>query len=173
MKFPRPSIVQSTLAEALDAGFDTVMFRHDGWPIVINSGGDVSVLYSDFLHTGTKSDYLDSIPNLEPLSALLVGARSRHLPIIHVYDIWWLDGTKLTELSFRQRHMLVRTTAKRLDPRFQPVVPHPIANAHILWRAVVKDPENFKGLVCRHSQDTAAGELRVIPYYKENPTELK
>jgi hypothetical protein len=186
MNFPVPRIIRSTLAEAVAAGCDCVMLRHDGWPILVNCVGegcnilsaatDFGPLHQALRHLSYRDinhlEHLEKTAPLEPLSALFVGAKPRGTgPItsVHIYDMWWFDDQDIQMHSYRERYALARSNIRKLDSRFKMVTVQPIGIAPQLWTTVANDPEQYKGLVCRRSKDAAGGELYTIPYYKEAP----
>jgi len=190
MNFPVPRIIRSTLAEAVAAGCDCVMLRHDGWPILVNCVGegcnilaaacDNGPLHQALRHLSYRDvNHLESLEKtspIEPLSALFVGAKPRGTgPItsVHIYDMWWFDGQDIQMHSYRERYALARSNIRKLDERFKMVSVSPIQAAQEMWKDVAKEPERLKGLVCRRSKDNAAGELYVIRYYKEMPRALE
>lgn len=173
MNFPHPQTHKiTTLTTALEAGCDTVMPRHIGWPVMINCLGDKCQVFSDARFSDTQEMLYDLQPR-EPVTALFVGAKPLgtldQYPII-VYDVWWLDGIPTKDLAFRQRYRLARTVCERLDERFKPVTIAPILSAETLWRQIPMF--GWTGLVFRRSKDTAAGELYVLSYYPETPGAL-
>lgn len=170
MNFPHPRIIDSSLSSALSAGCDCVMFKHDGFPVVINCAAHTANIFSHFREHNEK---IDTVALTEPLDALLIGAKSPRTPVIYLYDTWWLNGTGCQQLSYRERYVLTRLNAKKLDERFVPVVVYPIQAAPELWKDVMKDPMNLKGLVFRRSKDTAAGDLFVKRFYAEAPEGLE
>lgn len=175
MNFPIPKIIDSTLAEATAAGCDCVMLKHDGWPISIVCANGTATIYSDFRfgygHT-PKAELLEQVYYTDPCDALFMGAKNRKNPTVWLYDCWYMQGQDVQNLPYRNRHVLARTNAKALDERFKVVQVLPIASAQELWREVVLDPDNVKGLVFRRSKDTAAGSLYVKRYYKEAPQDI-
>lgn len=186
MNLPIPTVIAATLSSALTDGCDCVMPLHDGWPILVNCIGDGCNILSALTKDGpiratapmsykdlSRLEMLDHTSPTEPLSALFVGARSRTSPIIHIYDMWWFDDNDIQQHSYRERFALARMNIRKLDERFKMVTVSPIQAAHAMWSDVAKDPENFKGIVCRRSKDNAAGELYTIRYYKEEPRGLE
>ena len=176
MNFPTPRIVDATLATALTAGCDCVMLKHAGWPIAINVAQGVGNIYSNlgrYLDNGDRN-VIASVTPIEPLDALMVGAKNLGPELTHVYlhDTWWMDGQDIQHLTYRERFVLTRCNAKRFDDRFEPIWAMPISAAPALWRKVMENPEKFKGLIFRRSKDTAAGELYVRRYYPQAPEEL-
>ena len=173
MNFPVPKLTNATLDEAVAAGCDCVMLKHDGFPVTINCAAQSCNIISDFRHE-EKREVVEAITLIEPLDALLVGAKSRLAvrPYIYIYDCWWMLGQDVQHLSFRERYVLARTNVKSLDDRFKIVSVVPIAQAPTLWKEVMMDPETYKGLVFRRSRDTSVGELFIRRYYKESPTAL-
>lgn len=177
MNFPIPRIVTCTLTEALAAGCDCVMLKYDGFPVTINCAAQCCNIIAYFggphdLKHPLDGELLDTTQLVEPLDALLIGAKNRANPIIHLYDCWWINGQDVQYSSYRERYVLTRMNARKLDERFVVVQVLPIQAAHELWRQVMLDPDNIKGLVFRRSKDTAAGDLYVRRYYKEMPTSL-
>lgn len=170
MNFPVPRIIDSTLAFAISEGCDCVMLKHDGFPVTINCAAQACNVIAHWAHA--KPDALFTCQLIEPLDALLVGAKNPRTPLIYLYDCWWMEGQDVQNLPFRNRYVLTRTNAKKLDERF--IIAHvaPIQAAHEMWKEVVMDPTNLKGLVFRRSKDTGAGDLFVKRYYKETPEEL-
>ncbi len=175
MNFPIPNIIDATLTEAIAAGCDSVMLKHDGWPVSIICANGAANIYSDFrFGTGytPKAELLEQVYYTEPCDALLMGAKSRLSTTIWLYDCWYMRGQDVQNLPYRNRYVLARTNAKALDERFQVVQVLPIASAQELWREVMLDPDRIKGLVFRRSKDTAAGNLYVKRYYKEAPQDI-
>lgn len=170
MKFPVPKLhVITSSAEAIDAGCDCVMLKFDGFPVTINCTGDGCAIYTDF-HFKECQELIDRTQTIEPLTALLVGAKNRFNPVIYLYDTWWMDGVDLQRETYRSRYIMTRANAKRLDERFQVVTVLPIDAARNLWRDVMQ--EGYKGLVFRRSKDTAAGDLFIMRYYTESPMDF-
>lgn len=170
MKFPRPIIHQiSTYTEAIATGCDTVMPRLDGWPVVINCLGNHCQVFTDFKYDKTQECLYD-IEYREPLTGLFVGARDRVADTITIYDTWWLNGLSTQNFTFRERYLLAKVNASKLDPRFRMVTIAPITSAELFWRQCA--PNGWKGLVFRRSKDNAGGELYMLPYYVEIPTEF-
>ena len=188
MNLPIPTIIHSTLAQAQEAGCDCVMPRYDGWPVLINCIGEGCNILSTVTDKGpmratvplsyrdlSRLETLDKTSPSEPLSALFIGSRMRSNPMIYIYDMWWFDNQDIQKHSYRERYALARVNIRKLDERFKmiPVLPLGPVVAQALWADVAKDPDNLKGIVCRRSKDPAAGELYVIPYYKEMPKALE
>lgn len=170
MNFPIPSIVDCTLSHAIASGCDSVMLKHDGYPVTINCAAGACNVFSDF---GQTRDLVITTQLIEPLDALFIGAKSRFHPTIHLYDCWWINGQDIQHASYRERYVLTRMNARKLgDERFVCVQTHPLSSAEFLWAQVVADPVSYKGLVFRRSRDTAAGDLYVRRYYVEAPTSL-
>lgn len=185
MNLPVPTITHVTLEQAVAAGCDCVMLKHDGWPVLINCIGEGCTILSAVTQNGVlrstapmsykdikRLEELDKTSPVEPLSALFVGARSRVTPMIYIYDMWWFDNQDIQMHAYRERYALARSNIRKLDERFKMVTVAPIQAAQTMWSDVAKDSDNLKGLVCRRSKDPAAGELYVIPYYKESPQAL-
>ena len=170
MNFPTPRIIDATLDEAKIAGCDCVMLKHDGFPVTINCAAQACNVIAHWRHA--KPDALFTCQLVEPLDALLVGAKNPRTPVIYLYDCWWMNGQDVQPLPYRNRYVLTRTNAKALDERFMIVQVYPIQAAPQLWREVIMDPVNLKGLVFRRSKDTAAGDLYVKRYYAETPEAL-
>lgn len=175
MNFPIPNIINTTLAEAVNLGCDCVMLKYDGWPVSIVCANGAANIYSNFRFgygNTPKSELLEQVYYTDPCDALLMGAKNRLSPTIWLYDCWYMQGQDVQNLPYRNRYVLARTNAKALDERFKVVPVLPISSAQELWREVVLDPDNIKGLVFRRSKDTAAGDLYVKRYYKETPEGL-
>ena len=172
MNFPVPRIINSTLAEAIAAGCDCVMLKHVGYPISINCSEGVGNVYTAFRFGTLDRTLVETFVYTEPINALLVGAKDPFTNAIHISDIWWVNGTDVQNLTYRERYILVRLNAHKLDPRFQMVLTYPIQAAQELWKTVMKEPKAYCGLVCRKSKDTAAGALYVIRYYETEPRAL-
>lgn len=170
MNFPRPHVIDSSLENAINLGCDCVMLKYDGFPVTINCATNHVNIFTH-IHRD-KSELLYTTQLIEPLDALLVGAKSPRTDTIWLYDTWWVKGQDVQNLPYRNRYVLTRTNAKALDERFKVVTVLPISSAQELWREVVLDPDNIKGLVFRRSKDTAAGDLYVKRYYKETPEGL-
>lgn len=186
MNLPIPKIIDATLSSALAAGCDCVMPKLDGWPILVNCIGDGCNILSALPAPGESRpggilsykdvstlERLDESVLREPLSALFVGARSRFTPVIHIFDMWWFDNQDIQMHSYRERYALARSNVRKLDERFKMITVSPIQAATSLWSDIARDTETFKGLVCRRSKDSAAGELYVIRYYPEEPRALE
>lgn len=175
MNFPTPRILNSTYADAITVGCDCVMLKHAGWPVSINVARGVGNIYSEFeYHLTGKRDLIGQVVPVEPIDALMIGAKNLGPDVTHVYlyDTWWMDGQDIQHLTYRERFVLTRCNAKRFDARFEPVMAMPIAGAKSLWRHVMENPVEYKGLIYRRSKDTAAGELYVTRYYENAPYEL-
>jgi hypothetical protein len=170
MNFPIPNVIDSTLQEAIDRGCDCVMLKMDGFPVSINCATHHLNVFSQIPFLEKELIYTTQL--IEPLDALLIGAKSPRADTIWLYDTWWVKGQDVQNLPYRNRYVLTRTNAKALDERFKVVTVLPISSAQELWREVVLDPDNIKGLVFRRSKDTAAGDLYVKRYYKETPEGL-
>lgn len=170
MNFPIPNIIDSTLQNAIDVGCDCVMLKYDGFPVSINCATNQVNVFAQIHYLSKELIYTTQL--IEPLDALLVGAKSPRADTIWLYDTWWVKGQDVQNLPYRNRYVLTRTNAKTLDERFKVITVLPISSAQELWREVVLDPTNLKGLVFRRSKDTAAGDLYVKRYYKETPEEL-
>lgn len=170
MIFHTPRIIDSSLSHAISVGCDCVMLKHDGFPVTINCAAQQCNIIAEW--PGAKRESIENIQLHEPLDALLVGARSRFTPVVHLYDCWWLNGQDVQMLTYRERYVLTRMSAKKLDERFVMVPALPIQAAHELWKDVVADPDSLKGLVFRRSKDTSVGDVYVKRYYKEMPEEL-
>jgi hypothetical protein len=170
VNFSIPRIIDCTLTEAIANGCDCVMLKHDGFPVTINCAAGACNIIADF---GDKREQIDTIQLIEPLDGLFVGAKSRFNPVIHLYDCWWINGQDVQHSSYRERYVLTRMNARKLDERFVVVQAVPIQAAHELWKQVIADPDRVKGLVFRRSKDTAAGDLYVKRYYKEKPEGLE
>lgn len=169
MNFPKPRRIDiTTIAQAVDAGCDCVMLKHDGWPVLINCLGDEATVLSA-LDVSTQ-ERIDKLVPREALTALFVGAKSITNPVIYLYDTWWMNGQDVQKLTYRERYALTRLNYKKLDERFQMVTVYPIQAAKALWDDCVRG--GYKGLVFRRSRDTSAGELYTIPHYAEMPREL-
>lgn len=172
MNFPTPHIVDATLASATAAGCDCVMLKHVGWPVSINVSKGVGNIYSDFeYHLTGKREVIATVTPIEPIDALMIGAKNLGPTLEHVYlhDTWWMDGQDIQHLTYRERFVLTRCNAKRFDDRFEPIWAMPISAAPALWRKVMESPEKFNGLIFRRSKDTAAGKLYVCRYYAAQP----
>lgn len=169
MNFPIPRIITCSLSDILATGCDCVMLKHDGFPVTINCAAQAANVIADF---GQTRELVDTVQLIEPLDALFVGAKNRFNPVIYLYDCWWINGQDVQHATYRERYVLTRMNARKLDERFVVVQVLPIQAADELWRQVTADPDNLKGLVFRRSKDTAAGNLYVRRYYKESPTSL-
>lgn len=167
MNFPKPRIIDTTLQGAIEAGCDCVMLKHDGFPATLNCAANVCTIVAHW--TPWKEETIDHVQLIEPLDALLVGAKHRLDPVIHIHDCWWMRGQDVQHLSYRERYVLARTNCKSLDDRFRVVTVLPITQAETLWTEVIKNPQDVKGLVFRRSRDTAAGDLYVRRYYENQP----
>lgn len=170
MNFPIPNIIDSTLADAIAVGCDCVMLKYDGWPVTINCAAKTCNVISHWRFAGTEPLFTCQL--IEPLDALLIGAKNPRSPRIYLYDCWWMAGQDVKDLPYRNRYVLTRTNAKSLDERFVVVQVYPIQAADQLWREVVMDPVNLKGLVFRRSKDRASDDLYVRRYYAEKPEGL-
>lgn len=160
----------STLADALVHGCDTVQVKYDGqFAQYCTSHGTASLVMGTARH-----------PTTNGANCTLIGSYIPTGNRLHVFDCWCVEEppnvvNDLRKEPYRARYVAAKIQLKLINPQSSPtlrlVQNHPITHAHALWRTLPDIPD-AKGLVFRKSMDPVGVMVRVARWYREKPEGL-
>lgn len=167
MNIPELKVVVGTLADAYDAGCDTVQLKHPGGPVTLDCvDGRVNISWRHKF----ENAFIMQLNADEHFNGVFLATKTVQ-DIYMVHDCIEMNGVDLKQEPYRVRYVQCKANVTRLGPMFCLVPSHPIIQAGHLWRTEVV-PNDLNGLVCRRSMDDVWGTLWVMRHYKEAPGEL-
>lgn len=163
-------LLDTTLADAISLGYDTVQLKPKGVSRQFGIAGGVMTAYSRF-----QLSPEDSHPVTGKVNCTLLGASLLQPARFYVYDCWLVerDG-ELTDLRaepYRSRHVAAKIQCQLLGEPFKLVQNYPITFAKNLW-STLSSTTDFNGLIFRKSKEDSFQPIRAARWYAEMPKEL-